>query len=108
MRGEFDGVGGPVRAHVHDHLLPLGRIRDRRLGHALALLHGLQQTLAGSAADVDAIHPGAVQALQQRLKRRLRKLLVGIERRDRRRQNSLQISRCWVHRVSIKLMSCLA
>jgi len=44
-----------MRAHVHHHQLSLGRVRDRHLGDALALLDGLQEALSGSAADVHAV-----------------------------------------------------
>src|SRR5262249_10934977 len=73
--------------------LPLRRILHRDLRDLLALLDGLQQTLAGAAADVHAIDAGTVERFQQRLEGLRHELLIGIERRHHSRQDPMQSSR---------------
>ena len=93
MPGQFDGVGGAMRAYVDDHRFALGRVADRSLGDEFALFDGLQQAFAGTAANVDPIDSGGVEAFQQCLEGCGRETLVGVEGRHRGGQNALQIFR---------------
>ena len=65
--GEFDGLGGGVRAGAGDHLAAAGGVFDGQADHLDVFVRIERRRLAGGADRHDAIHPAGDLAFDEGL-----------------------------------------